>query len=370
MFLLLPLINLFCVSSGSSNIRSKKLRRLIIFFLTSVLLSEIFKMLTYGESIGNAVRSLRVGLPLFSCLFLLKQGIRADLTVVWKVFLWSIIISCVLSFLSIFITLPIYSGYMGEDDVSIDILSETSGRLVNSNAAFGIMGLYLLFDDKQVWYNKGKLPLYASILSMISLILGFNRTYLTLFLLLFIYLSYTHFSLKKASIIILFPLFALSFFGAVYNYSEPIQRQVDKRILSIVTGETSITQSTIRNNRDVIYEGIGKRIKEGYWFVGLPYGKGVFEMFKAGTGIYVASKTDISLVNILLINGFLSFLLFILFYRRLIRMKYIPAVLLLIFLLASLNTDVLYNQNGIFFIIIFGFVWRYRKFTLNPKVHI
>jgi hypothetical protein len=317
---------------------------------------EVFKMIAYNESVVGAFKSLRIGLPLFSSLVLVYQGIRANIKIVWRTLLWAILISIILSIISIFVYLPIYYNL----DNNTNILVQQAGRLINSNASFGIIGLYLLFKDKEKWYNQGKLPFYTSIASIISLILAFNRTYLVLLFVLFVYLAFSTFNWKKAFRLVITPILILGIFALVYQYSEPIRQQVDLRILSIVKGSTTLEESAIENNRDIIYEGIENRIKEGYWIFGLPYEKGVFEKYVPLQGRFVMSQTDTSIINVLLINGLLSLFFLIIILIKLFKIQYIPRALLFVFILASLNIDSLYSHNSILFLFMFGMLYKAR----------
>ena len=346
-FLLLPLINGFCHSGNRSVPVNRNVKITILVFLFVAFFTEFFKMLAFDQSVGNGFKGLRMGFPLFSSLLLVWQGIRVDIRLVWKVLLWAITLSVILSIVSIFVYLPIYHN--PEDD---DILNASQGRLGNANSSFGLIGLYLLFKDKNKWFNQGKLPLYTAILSIASLLLTFNRTYLALFCLFFVYLSFTTFSVKTAFKIIAVPAVFLGIVAGAYFYSPVIQYQVDKRILSIVLSETTVAESTIEGNRDKIYNAIQDRIAEGYWVVGMPYREEIFVYFKMGE-YRGAKKTDISFINILLRCGIVSLLLFLSFLYKIKRFRYINGMLLLMYILASLNTDALYNQNSIFFICLF-----------------
>lgn len=359
-FLLLPIVNMLCVSRESVFIFNKRLKNLIVLFFLAVLLAELFKLFAFNESLGGIFKSLRIGLPLFSSLILVWQGIRANIKIVWKVLLSAISVSVILSIVSIFVALPIYFDLEGGQNV----LTANSGRLINANSGFGIIGLYLLFKDKDKWFNEGKLPLYTSIFSIVSLVLAFNRTYLALLLLTFAYLAFTTFRLKNAFKLLMVPVLVLGAFIAAYNLSPAIQHQVDRRILSIVKGKTTIEASTIEGNRDFIYEGIGSRIEEGYWILGLPYKKAIFHYYNPNNGIVGATKTDISLINILLRNGFFALVLFILILFRIIKIRYGPPFIIVIYLLASLNIDALYNHNSILFLFLFGLVY-----TVNLEYH-
>ena len=317
-----------------------------------VFLSEFLKILIFNQSFSDAFKSLRIGLPLFSSLILLWQGIKPNIKIVWKVLLWAISISVLISILSIFINLPIY--YNIED--SGQLLTQTAGRLMNSNASFGIAGLYLLFGDKNKWYNKGKLPMYTSILSIISLVLAFNRTYLTLLFIGFIYLSFKKFKSKNVLKIILLPLIGLTTVYVFYINFGAIQHQVDKRILSIIYQETTIAESTINNNRDIIYEGIYRRIREGYWAVGLPFNLPIFThiSFINHGDEEKFNVTDTSFITILLRYGIIPLILLSIIYFKFYKISKgsFFNFVFIIYLMASLNVDALFRQNSVFFLIV------------------
>jgi hypothetical protein len=294
------------------------------------------------------LKSLRIGLPLFSSLLLLIQGIRSDIKKVWKVFLLAVSFSSILSIISVFVTIPIYYN-----EQSGNILMEHGGRLINSNASFGIIGLYLLFSDKNKWYNKGNLPLFTSILSIVTLVLTFNRTYLALLFIGFIYLSFKTFSLKNALKIILLPLIGLGTVYTAYDTFPAIEHQVDKRILSIINQKTTITQSTIENNRDIIYDGVVKRIDEGYWLWGLPIEKPIFSWGKKLNDVgYLV--TDTSFINVLLRYGIAALLFLVFIYYKLFKLSEnnFYKFCFIIFAFASLNIDSLFRQNSVFFLVI------------------
>ena len=350
-FILLPIVNLFCTSKNKRFRLDRKLAKYIVLYLIVVFITEfLFKPIAFDQSFGDSFKSFRLGLPLYSSLVLIYSGIRADIKVVWKILLVAVGISVILSIISVFVSLPIY--YNVEEE---DLLNVFQGRILNSNAPFGIIGLYLIFADKNKWYNQGKLVLYISILSIIALIISFNRTYLFLIVLEFLYLSYITFSKKTFYKIILYPVFSfmLLFYG--YNNVDIVQRQIDKRILSILFQETSLAESTIDGNRDVIYAAMATRIEEGYWLIGMPYNIPIYIKDGNYERNDIAMKiTDTSFVNILLNYGFFPLILFLLIYHRLYKIvpSKIYKFLLILFLLASLNIDSLMRHNSIFFLII------------------
>jgi hypothetical protein len=348
-FLLLPIVNLFCNSNEERSEIENKVFKYAILYLVFVVITEfLFKPFVYYQSISASFKAFRLGIPLYSSLLLLSFGVKANIRTVWQVLLIAVGISVLLSVLSIFVNLPIYYNLDEED-----VLSLFHGRIINANASFGIVGIYLLLADDNKWYNQGKLVKYVSILSIIGLVLTFNRTYLAIIVLEFIYLAFKTFSLKSFYKIILYPFLVFGLIFSSYNSFDNIKYQIDKRILSIVYDKTDLVESTIDNNRDAIYEGVQQRLEEGYWFIGLPYSTPILKHYIQRKEARSLTKTDISFVNILLRFGFIPLIFFLGFLLNVYKHKYVPGIILFCYVLASLNIDALFNQNSVFFLIIF-----------------
>lgn len=353
-FLLLPILNILGKSSNSVTAGNIKLRRYIFLFFIFILITEFFKAQYYFQGIGSFFKTLRIGLPLFSSFILVSSGIRVNIVKVWDTLLWAISISTIIAIISLFIPLPIYPTI---DDA--DYLVSTGGRLMNANAPFGIIGLYLLYKDKDKWFNKGLTVKLASILSIIALILTFNRTYLALAVLATIYLTFSTFSFRNAFKYLAIPMVLVVVFYWSYNSFEIIQKQIDRRILSIILGETSMFQSVFENNREVIFDGIILRIKEGYWLFGLPLNIPIFTWFRP-LGAFPMSTTDTTLVNVLLRYGIVPFILFLSILRRLILKNKSNFFLytMTFYFVASINMDAMMRHNSILFLIIIYFISR------------
>jgi hypothetical protein len=364
-FILLPIVNIFCHSKKRVRVK-RKLKTSILLFILFILFTEfILKHLAYSQSVADSFKAFRLGLPLISSLLILYFGLRADTTLVWKTLLLAVGWSILISFLSLFIHLPIYHNL----ETGEDVLNSTQGRLINSNAPFGIIGLYLIFKDKDKWYNKGRLVKYVSILSVIALIFTFNRTYLALLVLSFVYISYKTFSRKTVIKIIFIPILLVFVSTIAYNNSTKIRNQVDKRILSIIAGQTTIEQSTVENNRDVIIKGVKDKIEAGYWMIGLPYKIPIFIKPLSYNSKDTDSDsiiTDTSFVNILLRYGLMPLFLITLIFIKLYKLNTINiySYTFIVFLVASLNTDSLFRQDSIFFMIMLFLI---SNFNLNEK---
>lgn len=361
-FLLLPILNILGKSTNSVTVGNIKLRRYILLFFILILITEFFKAHYYFQGIGSFFKTLRIGLPLFSSFILVLSGIRVDIIKVWNTLLWAISISTILSIISLFIPLPIYPTI--ED---ADYLASTGGRLTNANAPFGIIGIYLLYKDKDKWFNKGLLVKVTSILSVIALVLTFNRTYMGLAVLAVIYLTFSTFSFRNALKYLTIPIVFIVILFWSYNTFDIIQRQVDNRILSIVFGEKSLYESVYENNREVIFDGVILRIKEGYWLFGLPLNIPIFTWFRA-LGAFPMSTTDTTLVNVLLRYGIVPFILFLSILRRLISKNKSNFFLytMTIYFIASLNMEALMRHNSILFLIIIFFISK--NFVIKSNV--
>ena len=365
-FLLLPFLNLLCWSKNRVIPAGKKVQYLILLFISIVVVNELLKNLFYGGGLGATFKTIRIGLPLFSCLIILFFGLRADVKKVWRTLLWAITASAVLTLITPFVYLPIYPTIEGEN-----IIEATRGRFINSNASFGIIGLYLLYKDSDKWYNRGLLIKITAILSIIILVISFNRTYLALFALAAAYLSFSEFSLRKAIKYISIPFLVLGVVWFTYNYSNVIQRQIDKRILNIVLGQTDLVESVYKDNRDNIYSSMYERIIENHWLIGLPYKKEIFIKESASASKRSKmTKTDVSMYNVLIRYGMIPTFILILIFKGLMKHKLkMFNFMFILYLLASLNIDSLVSHNSIFFLILILFIAFHEKKQQTHNSH-
>ena len=244
-FIVLPVINLFCYSENMVKVNNTRLKINIVLLILVIVFTEVVvKNLMYGQSFGEAFKAIRIGIPLFSSLILIVQGVRADIRIAWKTLLVAISASVIISLVSLVVNLPIYQNL----DSGADLLQELNGRLGNSNFHFGLIGMYLLIQDNDNWYSRGKLVKITAILSVFGLILGFNRTFLALLFLETIYLLWNKFNLKKIRKISFYSILVLLiFFGAYFN-NDTMRRQMDRRFFSILEGKESIAKETIEDN--------------------------------------------------------------------------------------------------------------------------
>ncbi|MGK7896539.1 MAG: hypothetical protein AB4372_23695 [Xenococcus sp. (in: cyanobacteria)] len=330
--------------------------------LVVVFTEVIVKNLMYGQSFGEAFKSIRIGLPMFSSFILIAQGIRADIRIAWNTLLVAISASVIIAGLSLVIDLPIYY----ELESGADILAEFGGRLGNANFHFGLIGMYLLIHDKNNWYNQGKLVKITAILSVLALILNFNRTFLALLFLETIYLLRIRFNVKKILKISFYGILVLLIFFGAYSSNETMRYQIDKRIFSILLGEQSIAEGTIKGNRDVIYSAVEEKLTSGYYVIGLPYKTPIFTWApRWSTDVERdMNVTDTSAVTILLRYGIIPLLLTLLILKQLFSFSnsLFFKTILVLYLIASLNLDIILRQNSILFLVFIFFI-------TNAKIH-
>lgn len=367
-FIFLPLVNLFCWSENRVFIKDSRLRLLVFCFVAIVVITEFSKHLYLNQGLGNSVKTIRIGLPLISSLLLLYSGIRADIKKVWRALLLAISISALLTLLTPFVYLPIYPLIEGGN-----VLERMQGRLMNANTAFVFISITLLYGNSDTWFTKDWLSGFTSFMCILILILSFNRTFLGIFILVIIYLTFSHLTYYR---ILKFFSVGVLLFGIVlgsYKSSEIIQSQVDRRILALLYGTKLLKTDVIKNNRDVIFEGVSERIREGYWVFGLSYDRPIFtrnrqlSTFTDFQSLHM-SLTDTTCINVLLRYGVIPFSLLSLIMIRLVKTSRSRSFRLVFFMLivASINIDTLLKQNSIFFLVIFYFsVISERYFNTN-----
>jgi hypothetical protein len=364
-FFVLPVINLFCYSPSSAIFKNPRLKRNIVLLVIVVVFTEvILKKFMYGQSLGDAFKAIRVGLPLFSSLILIAQGIKADIRIVWKTLLFAVSASVLIAILSMFVNLPIYPNF----DDGADILREQGGRLGNANFHFGLIGMYLLIQESDQWYSKGRLVKITAILSVFAIILSFNRTLLALMFLEAVYLLWNRFNFKKIMKISSYGILALVVFFGAYANNQTMRNQIDKRIFSILEGQQSIAENTVDGNREVIYTAVEEKLTSGYYVMGLPYKTPIFTWvarwsFQDDRHMRV---TDTSAFTIILRYGLIPLLLISIILRQLHSLSnnlFFKTILILI-LIGSLNLDLLLRLNSTLFL---AFIFMITKAKIHEQ---
>lgn len=359
-FLALPFINLLIERKYSQEVCSEDLKRIVVIFFFYIVSVSFIKDVIYIGSFGDFTKSLRLSLPLISSFTILLSGLRVDIKKLWRIILIAVLLSNMIA-ISAFL-FHIERFLPPKDNLT------RAGRLFNSNFEFSIIALFLLFESKKFWYNKGFLPIITSVFSLLGLIMHGNRTFLIAVFLSSLYFTFTKFSLSilvRSSIILLIVGFT---FIMVYLNVDVLKRQVDLRILPLVMTNEYVFEDAYYNNRDFIVDGVIEKIDQGYWLIGLPYSKPIFSYNMNVYRISGRDKmvlTDTSLVNLLLRYGILALILFsIIFFRLFVNNLHSanPSRIFLyttpFYFLTSINVDSFVSHNLIFFLIIVLFVRR------------
>lgn len=341
-------------------------KKIIIFFFLIFINEIILKPIVYNETIHNGLKSYYIGMPFILSLGLLVLGLKIDIKLLWKTLLLSVFVSVIISFILTIVYIPfLYPNIIAGDTYGID------GRLSNANASFGLISLIILMNFNDRWFARGLFAKLTFILSIISLIMTFNRTYLGLLILLYFILFYLSvrkgITMKKTLVLSSIPIFFILFSVYLYQTNFEIHEQINERILYLFDSSIQSSDRLFENNRDVIYNGIINRIEEGYWIIGLPFSIPIFiDFFKEG-----AKYTDSSLVNILLRFGIIPLFLYLGILLKMYKKSatYLFSLSLVIFFLASFNIDSLFRHNTIFFLTVLFYVdlWNSRK-TKNENI--
>ena len=135
---------------------------------------------------------------------------------------------------------------------------------------------------------------------------------------------------------------------------------MDKRIFSILLGDESVAESTIEGNRDVIYTAVEEKLTSGYYVIGLPYKIPIFTWPPRWSTDEARDLrvTDTSALTILLRYGFIPFILTLLILRQLYSFSnnLFFKTILILYLIASLNLDIILRMNSILFIAFIFFI--------------
>lgn len=351
-FMILPFVNKLCTKTNMHLRVDAITKNLILLLFFAVLVNEfVLKMIVYDVTIYESTKSIQVAIPFFSVMILIYQGLNVNAVNLLKVVLTASFISSALSAISIYANIGFY-----DNDAMI---SAGEFRFANSNSSLGVVAIFLLVTDKfAVMTSKWK---YISLISIVTLVLGFNRIYIvTLIPILGIYI-YISGNKRIASMTAVFLVLICIMLTFLYKSSDAVSYQIDNRFFDFIDGESSITDPGSIGGRSFIYSQIAERFDEGHWIMGLPYSKPIFIMNDVYGDEYRASSTDMSIVNILLRYGTFSLMIIaIIFYRLFFEKQsgFLRCVAIT-YLLASLNSDTLLQQNSIFFLIVALYISRH-----------
>lgn len=364
--LILPVVYYFFYPNRSIHVIGVDLRKLIFVFFGIIVLAEVLKMGFYRQSVFDIAKNIRTGIPLFSGLLIIVQGVKMNPKSCIGMFLGILAISLLLT--PLMFLLGIEPGYrdLGHGEIDLELVRQ--GRFYNQNFGFAFIGVVALLISGN-WKQTGRTDrtiycflLAASAFAVLVAVLTFNRTYLAGISLVSLFCTIRYF---RASLVLKVVLVALLGIGPsvlLYKSNDEVQRQVDKRILDVVEDPELFLESVYYDNRDVLYSYYLDRLQQ-YWMVGLP---GYLPVWVSSVG--TNSKSDISLYNIWIRYGVCSFIIFMIisgkmffeFRRRLARPEddnlgsgVLRAVVISLpfYFLAGLNIDALVSHNSIFFIL-------------------
>lgn len=367
-FLALPVVYYVFYPDRKIHVVGLDIRKLIFAFLGVIVLAELLKMGFYRQSVFDMAKSIRVGIPLFSGLLILVQGVKINPR--WCIGLFLGIVAFSLLLTPLLVLFGIELGYrdLGHGEIDFDLARQ--GRWYNQNYGLAFIGVAALLlgglwkgvdrDDRRIYY----LSLSASVLAVGVAILTFNRTFLAGIIMVAVFCMIRYFRATMTLKFVLIGFLTVSPAVILYQTNEEVQRQVEKRILNIVAdGESdALLESVYHENRDVLYSHYGRTLQQ-YWMVGLP---GYSYVSESARGMN--TKSDISLYNIWIKHGIGALVLFLIicvkvflsFRRRLGQIEEdnlgsgllrTVVVAMPFYFLTSLNIDALVGHNSGFFIL-------------------
>lgn len=317
--MLLPVIYLFY-----QNYIPQKRTLIIVGLLLfiSIFIVESLKGFLFDGLFKNGFKLLRDWLlPLMSAYLIFSQGIKLKSHIVLKFFLLALNVSFIASLFMAFYNIS-YSITGVDQEFSI----LNNGRIINMNAYFSLIGLYLLFNVSKysMSIRLSRLIILTSVLSLIISILSFNRTLLVLLVLELILLMYNY-GIRRNVLILTLKFIMITFgflviFYNIYTNNDTIRDQVDTRILSFVDFsndgweiyEDDFVDSAWEGNRDfMITAAITKGLSNP--FLGTPY---ALKIWESESGL-VGNSVDISTLHVFAKHGFIVLILFVTFYMSL-----------------------------------------------------
>lgn len=360
---LLPVVYFFYPSRKA--VLSAQTKYWLLAFFAILIATEAVKKMMYGLPPFDAVKNFRVTLPVLSGLLICLQGRKIDPAATIKTMLVAIIISYLLT--PLMVLLGIQSSAMIVGDRELQVAYLRNGRFANSNFEFSLLGIAILFYVPRIetmsrWFKR--LLMSAAILSIVMLILSFNRTMLAAAGLLGVVLFLTNLEVRTLNYILVTTFLAGSVAGYFYITTPRIQRQVDQRILVVFEENRSLAEQVYYDNRDKLYAEFLDKLDD-YWMLGMPGGERLLDLERN-----TSAKSDISLFNVWIRHGLLALIGFVIVLSLMYadqkkKMNWLPDrslshqvakavfVTFPLFVLASFNIDALVAHNAILFILLF-----------------
>jgi hypothetical protein len=380
--ILMPIVYAF-YPSKNIYLFDKRCRITVVFLLIAIFCSELFKILAYNSSISGAMRSLRVSLALTTSLFLIIQGVKLDPKLLTRTVLYSLLVSFLLTIVLDVLGFGPQNIAAGDRELAI---SASAGRYVNQNASIGLIGVLFLINRKafsEVFGENKKVAYITLVLSVIMLIISFNRTLLLGLAIILAVNTVTNFTLKK--VFKVFCYLAILFLScmALYNNNPAVKAQVDRRILVAFEGNDknvnadAIKKDVYEGNRDFLYRQFFEKLIE-YPYFGVPSEVGLAKIEDREESV---NTTDISLMTVTLKYGWLSGFLFLVLVFKISRslkrayinnnkiynFLYLPFV---VGFVCSFNLDLFVRHNFIlvFILLLMCFIYENRVVYLIKGV--
>lgn len=372
-FILLPIVYFFYKKTDIYPL-GKGIRNVALFLLVTLALVGMLKVLSGQDSPFSLLKQYRPIVPFLSGLLILTQGLKINPRIAFITLITAILVSnlgaIVLSFYGISDAGRMIDGRF------IAIETMTQGRFAADNGTFSILALLFLVFIKR---RDFPLLLYLFFVScfLITAIVGaltFNRTMLVFYPVVFIIGSIFAFSIQRTlRISFALILVGIVVIGSYYTIDE-VQRQVDKRILSVQYGVDSLLEAGYYETREFLYVHYLEIIKN-YWFIGSPGSISTGGFVKASMDGSPLRITDISVVTIAILFGLIAAFVFILFWGYYwfsvfkifkffqVRKGDSPFILsvlvfgLPIYFIMSLNFDLIARQQVVFVLLILGMLY-------------
>ena len=364
---------------------SRRSQALFLAFVASLGLAGCLFIILHGpETLQSYVfHNLRGMTPFLSAGLVAIQGIKID----QRIFLRWLFLSLLTSYVILVVTYVTGYQRITEFEGMFNISATVrQGRFSNQNWQFGTIGIFLLLDPlKRVFCTTTFdrwLVFTVAMLSIVQMVLGFNRTFLALATIeLFaiqIYIARARPSvvIKTALIIII----AAGTMIAAYHLSYDVQRQIDNRIIVVSGGliqavEDAWDPTKSQTSRGSIIKISIVELRKS-WILGIKPGEPlVSEKLAFKIGWREVYQPDTAILAVWLRFGFIPVFFFVLFWLSLIADMWregadsrrdgywrnyakATAVILGIYVLGSINTSSITMHNAVLFGLLFPFLWR------------
>jgi len=344
------------------------LRKAILLFFTSVILVNFSQYFFYGGRLSEYFLANRPLIPLFASLALIYFGPRINTKLLVINLCLCLFFSFIISLAFFFLEIGFKPFFYTElDEEAFEIVRQ--GRLYNVNGAFSFLALgisYGIIKHKEQINPKWLryVILLCALFSIFVAVLAFNRTFLAIAILFFIYLIIRHFNLQTNTFLMLVAILSISLSYYAYSSDFEVRSQVDRRIFIPLESREALLSSVYYNNRDVLYMDYLDAAKK-YSYIGVPPNDILSERIIAGRSVSV-NVSDVSLITVLFRFGTLSLIIYLFVfvcYYRYVKNMFLTntnglsntlcfsiLVVLPFMFMASFNIDILARHYSVLFI--------------------